>query len=107
MTQSEMEKYLSDRSIVQVGFFVCGFQFEDDRAQTVIAAAYRYTRLAYPVTEIEQSFTGSMGQSKHILVNSFPGFVAETVRLTAKTAENALSRAEKCQTNRKKRRKCC
>ena len=80
-----MEKCLSDRSIVQVGFFICGFQFEDDRAQTVIAAAYRNTRLAYPVTEIEQSFTGSMGQSKHILVNYKSGCTG------------------RCQTNDKKR----
>ena len=32
--------------------------------------------------------------------------VHKNVRLTAKTAENAVSRAEKCQTNDKNRRKC-
>ena len=67
------------RGVVDGRFFVGPFDFENDGAQAVVAAAYGYARLFDPVAVIELS--AAVRQGENILVDGLPRFITEPVRL--------------------------
>ena len=54
--------------VVNLRFLSGSFQFEDDRTESVIAAADRHSGLPYPVAIIEKFLACTMSQCEDILV---------------------------------------
>ncbi len=54
--------------VVNLRFLSGSFQFEDDRTESVIAAADRHSGLPYPVAIIEKFLVCPMSQCEDILV---------------------------------------
>lgn len=77
---AEMKQYpfvirrLSYRSIINLRNFICGFKLENNGTQTIIAAANRNSGLSYPVAEIKNIVSGSMGKCEYVLINCLPCF---------------------------------
>ncbi len=70
---------LPDRFVIQCGFLIRAFYFDDDGAQSVIAGADGDAFFGDPVAVIE--LFRSVRESKDVLVDGFPCFIAEAVRL--------------------------
>ena len=72
---------LSHRRIVHLRWLLGRLQLKDDRAQTVVAAADGYARLADPVSIIKQFIAGTVCQSKYILIQRLPRLITKPLRL--------------------------
>lgn len=78
---SVQQRLSIDGRVFQVGVDVGGLEFHDYGAQAVVTAHNCDTRFPDPVAIIEQVAARTMRECEHILVNSLPGLVAETLRL--------------------------
>ncbi len=76
------------RCVVYLRLFVHRLQFHDNRPQAIVAAADRHIGLIDPVTVIKQLLSAAMGQCKYILIDSFPGLIAESIGLCVISIKN-------------------